>query len=306
MSELPLLAFVAAGMVAFTTALFLNFFPRHGGRPSVARASFIVYFLSAVAIFWTTLSLAVRAPDPIHLVTAVVGMNLLGTAPLAGAWLSTTEAGRRPIARNSWAWPAAVSTALLGGELAMGVALLAAGNVEFGGGAIGGLTAALTQAGTSGWFFTGMLASMIPLLFWASFPAATRRWLLGLNVSGMVGPFVVPYPTIGAVAMAVAMGGTIALMVRELGAFRPATVHQVRAALGVTGGFALMTAGALATVAIPGPVGTVLFSVASVGVMAGEMVLLVRFVLAGTPHRATGAAVLSERPVERPAASSAQ
>jgi hypothetical protein len=271
-----LLGLVAGGMVLVNTTIFLEFFPRDGSRPTVARAFLVCFFLLATAVFWGCLLFALLRPSLVGLMVAVLGMNVLAMTPLVWASVRLWKNGSNLIDRSSRRWPG-----LLAGSLTTGEALMGAVFVVAQGGARGFTTGGplavgseVGAAATSPWFFWGMLGAMVPLLFWVPLPTNERNLLLGLNATSAVGPLVVPAPWIGALGMSLIMGVTLLLLVREMGWGPTGTPTYIRTGFGVVGGLAVMNVAELASIALASPWGRFAFGSAAIAMMVAEMVLL--------------------------------
>ncbi len=302
---LPVFALLAALMVGGNVFVVYRLFPRNRSRPTLATAILLLGLLLMSMGLWFSGIYAVLSPGQASTVSVFIAVNSM--MAVAGLWAISLlfRAGARPLLTHGFLWPLAFALLVVGNELLMGLTFVLAqvGPGPFAAAGWPGLAAVVGAAAQSAWFFWPMLVTMAFVVTWLPFTRPERILLYGFAAASAVGPWVVPDPGLGAVAMAVVMGTTLAFLARELWRPPAPTPRFLWAGLGVTAGFLAMVGGeALAYLLRGGAWGTVPFGLVSFLVMTAEFFVLARWAMAGgTPSSST----LAPTPARAEAAASA-
>jgi hypothetical protein len=215
---------------------------------------------------------AILTPDSVSAWTWVlVAFNGMMAVP-PGLWFIGQIVLRdRRVEAGGWVWPLAIGGATTGSEVLMGV-LFAVGGIE----GPRAFATALGQGLSSVWFYGSMVAVMAALLVWAPLSKVERIGAVALAGAAASGPWIVVYPAVGGVAMAVVMGAAWAALA---GPLRRGTIAsgEARLGLGLAAAFAGMAVGGLALAVDRGGLAAELgFGLWMTLVMAGEVAFLVR------------------------------
>ncbi len=202
---------IALSMIGITIFVLGKILPVRGRPPLVTQASLALMVLFSGSMLLLALLFVFINPNGTESWTWVLlAFNFMMMGP-AGTWFIGLIVFRdRRIDGTSWLWPAAIAVVTTGAEITMGVLFALAGAPT----AAAASTFALGL--TSIWFFWSMSAIMIALLLWAPLASVERGALLALALSGVLGPWVTAYPTLGGLAMGGLMTTAFVLLVRYL------------------------------------------------------------------------------------------
>ncbi|MDE1837035.1 MAG: hypothetical protein KGJ23_10500 [Euryarchaeota archaeon] len=299
-------AAVAAGMVAFNIWVFLQFFPRKGGTPTLSHAILVAFLLFSSLVLWITVLYDVLSGDTsVGFTAALFGIQIMMTAPFVWAFVTILRGHERRVETGSWAWAIFLGLIMLGNELLMGAVYTLALGTPISLNGPNGLLNGFAYSAGSVWFFWAMFTNMVLLLCWVPLPREERLPLLGLAASALVGPWVVSSPVLGSVLMAVVMTGTFIVLFEELGRRPAVSSSHLGLVLGVSFAFLVMTVGELWLLAHPSdPWGPVPFQVGMLVVMLAEMSYVAHRLL-GRPTSGPVEAEPTVLWIERPAATTA-
>ena len=294
-------ALVAAFMVAGNLYFLSRLFPRRGGPPTFATAILVIGLLVMSMGLWFALIYAILSPGDASTVSVFIAGNSM--MAVFGTWaiglLFRSEENRIPA--RGWVWPSVVALLFLGNEILMGAAFVLAqsGAAPYSSLGYAGLVRLVADAVDSVWFFWGMLANMMLLVFWLPLGRAERVALVGLSASAAVGPWVVRAPLAGALAMAAIMTVVFVLLFEQMGRSSTVSVRYLRTAAAVAGAFGAMALGELLFLLNPDPVlGAFPFAAVSLLVMAGEVLVLAHWTLGGGASGSSETVPLFRRPRE--------
>jgi hypothetical protein len=281
---LLLFVLLAALMVGGNVYVLLRLFPRDRSRPTLATAILLLGLLLMSMALWFSGIYAVLSPGQASTVSVFIAVNSM--MAVVGLWAISLlfRAGIKHLPTRGFLWPLAFAMLVVGNELLMGLTFVLAqvGPAPYSAAGWPGLAALVGDAAQSAWFFWPMFATMTFLVTWLPFSRPERLLLYGFAATGLIGPWVVPNPAIGAVGMAVVMGATFAVLARELWRRPAPTARLLWVGLGVTAGFLAMVAGeALAYLLRASVWGSVPFGLVSFVVMTLEIFVLARWALAG-------------------------
>lgn len=277
----------AVVMIAFNIWVFLQFFPRDGGPPTISRAVLVGYVLVSSMLLWISVLYDLQTANSQIGATAILfGVQAMMIAPFAWAFVTILRGSEHWVARGSWGWPILLATIMPLNELLMGgvwVALQGGWGALFPAGPWWWAQGLAASVGTV-FFFWSMFANMLPLLYWVPLPRGERTALLGLAATALIGPWVVSDLVVGAILMGLVMAGTFALLLLDL---LPSAVPSARE-LGISAGVAIaffgMAAGVVLQVAFASaPWSTFPFAAVMLLTMFGEMLFLSRHVLSALP-----------------------
>ncbi len=281
-TQTALYAGIAIAMILVNLFVFIEFFPRQGGRPRLSRAILVGFVLVASAGLWATVLTAVVTQSFDGWTVALFGVNIMMMSPFVWATSLFLRASTRRVKGKSWLWPVLLASSITGNEVLMGatfVAGIAGVGVLYSGG-LAGFAQALASSVSNVWFFWAMMGNMFVLLYWVELPRAERLVWLGLASTSAAGPWVLAEPVVGAVGMGVVMLATLLVVVRELRKPLPTSPVYLATVTKVSVGFAVMVAGAAASLVLSGIPGSgIFFAVAVVSVMIFEVSLLIRRVI---------------------------
>jgi hypothetical protein len=269
---------IAIPMVVITVAVLGLVRPRDGRSPLVTQ------LLLAVAVIGggSTLLLAllfvfIDTNGTTAWTWVLVGFNFMMVAPV-GLWLvGHIVYEDRRVASGDWTWPAGIGIAVTGSEVLMGLLFVLGGVGDL------GLGGTFTLGLSSVWFFWSMAAIMAPLVLWAPLSPLGRTGAWALVAAAVIGPWVRPYPLVGGILMAGAMGAVLALLLRPI--WRgTAPASDSRLLVGLGAAFLAMTVSGLAVAATAGSVPAVLaFGSTMAVVMIAEVSYLLRRSYASSP-----------------------
>ncbi len=274
---------IACAMVGFNLWVFLQFFPRKGGTPTLARAALVGFILvSSMGLWVSILYDELTGDSSTGFTAALFGIQIMMMAPFVWAFVAILRGHERNVDPEGWAWPATLTLLMLGNELWMGAVFSIALGGKFPSQSFA-MDLFIASAG-SVWFFWAMFANMALLLFWVPFPRAERIALVGLATSALVGPWVVSSVVEGLVLMAIVMSGTFLLLLREVvsrgGSRHGISVGTLRTAIAVAAGFGAMFLTQLLLVTAPnGATSALPYLFTMFGVMIAEMLVLTRRIL---------------------------
>ena len=280
---LAVYAAIACGMVGFNLWVLLQFFPRKGGTPTLARAALIGFILiSSMGLWVSILYDELTGDSSTGFTAALFGIQIMMMAPFVWAFVAILRGHERYVDPEGWAWPSTLTLLMLGNELWMGAVFSIALGARFPSPSFA--MDLFTASAGSVWFFWAMFANMALLLFWVPFPRAERIALVGLAASALVGPWVVSSIVEGLVLMTVVMTGTFLLLLREVvsrgGTHQEITVRTLRTAIAVAVGFGAMFSTQLLLVSDPnGATSALPYLFTMFGVMIAEMLVLTRRIL---------------------------
>jgi len=261
-------AILVVAMLVVEVFLLTQIIPRRGPRPSLAR---MIIGSSALIGSAGTLMALVDTTATATLDSYAIllfAFNFMMVAP-PGLWVISIIVFRdRTIDATSWSWPVAIVAMATVAELLMGLLFVVAD-----GGALD-LATVLATTLASAWYLWSMVGAMVALILWVPLPGSVRGPLLGLSAAGFVAPWVAADPIVGALLMALVMGGTIAFLLRP-GRSPEATAYPV--VLGVLTAFIAMGAAGFGVALSNGSLAALLgFGLVMTGVMVGEFAYLVR------------------------------
>jgi len=265
-------AIIAVSMIGVTIFLLGKVLPSNGRPPLVTQMVIAVSVLFGGTLLLLSLLFVFLNSDGTEAWTFVLlAFNFMMMFP-AGIWFVSQILFRdHRIDASGWFWPVTLSLVTTGSEALMGVL--------FAYGAVGGPTAtvpALAVGLSSVWFFWSMAGVMAALLVWAPLAVVERRALLALSASAFLGPWVASFPTVGGVAMAALMGGSLAVLLRSLLGGRVAP-DEGRLLVALAVAFLAMTLAGLAVAFTGGAVDAVLAFGTAMGIVMGvEVAYLIR------------------------------
>jgi hypothetical protein len=277
----------AVVMVSFNVWVFLQFFPKEGGPPTLSRAALITYLLASSFFLWLSVLYDLASPSSQLGVTAIFfGVQVMMIAPFVWAFATILRGAEHWVRRESWGWPLLLALVMPANEFLMGgvwvalnggwSALVPAGNW--------GLVEAIGASVGTVFFFWSMFANMIPLLYWVPLPRGERTALLGLAATAFVGPWVVSDLLVGAVLMGIVMTATFGLILRHLLGPALANAGEVRLYAAVAVAFFAMAAAVVLQVPFASAPWSMLpFALVMLATMVAEMLFLSHRVLAALP-----------------------
>jgi hypothetical protein len=298
-------AAIAIAMILVNLFVFVEFFPRRGGRPRLSRAILVGFVLVASAGLWATVLTAVLTQSFNGWTVALFGVNIMMMSPFVWATSLFLRASTRRVRGKSWLWPVLLASSITGNEVLMGATFVAgiAGVGALYTGGLTGLAQALASSVSNVWFFWAMMGNMVVLLYWVELPRAERWVWLGLASTSAVGPWVLAEPAVGAAGMGVVMLATLLVVVHELRKPTPASPVYLATVTKVAVGFAVMAVGAAASLVLSALPGSgFFFAAAAVSVMIFEVALLIRRVI----YRPATAALGTVGPPRAPAEATQQ
>lgn len=280
----PVFLLLAVLMVGGNVYILSALFPRGNQRPTLATAILLLGILLMSMALWFSGIYAVISPGQASTVSVFIAVNSM--MAVVGLWAVSLlfRAGTKFLPTHGLLWPLGFAMLIVGNELLMGLTFVLAQvgpSVYAAQGGLG-LAALVGDAAVSAWFLWAMLATMVFVISWLPL-SARERWLVyGFAGSAAVGPWVVPDPVIGAVAMAGVMTVTFLLLAREIRRVPKPAARYLWVGLGVSIGFLAMGAGeALAYLLGRSAGASFPFGLASFLVMTGELFVIVRWGLRG-------------------------
>lgn len=277
----------AVVMVSFNIWVFLQFFPRSEGAPTISRATLVGYVLVSSMALWISVLFEVQtASSQIGATAVLFGVQAMMIAPFAWAVVTILRGSEYYVSRYSWGWPILLAFVMPGNELLMGAVWV---------GLQGGWSAlvpadpwwwaqAISASVGTVFFFWSMFANMVPLLYWVPLPRGERTALLGLAATALIGPWVVSDLVVGAVLMGALMTATFLLLLRELSSAALPSHEQLWTYAGVAVAFFTMAAAEVVQLSFASaPWAALPFALVMLGTMFAEMVFLSRRVLAALP-----------------------
>jgi len=280
---------IALSMIAITVFVLGKVLPVRGRPPLVTQALLaLVVVFSGSTLLLALLFVFINPNGTASWTWVLLAFNFMMMGP-AGTWFIGLIVFRdRRIVATAWEWPVAIAVVTTASEVTMGVLFAIAGTPS---------AAALDLFATgltSIWFFWSMSAIMLALVLWAPLRPLERDALFALAVSGVLGPWVTAYPTVGGLAMGGLMTAVFLLLVRRLA--RPGglgSAAELSLLYGLAAAFlATALSGFFVAVAQGSAVADVTFGTVMAVVMSVEIAYLFRRFYRGIP----GAPVLARTP----------
>ena len=287
-------ALVAAAMVGLNLYVLRRLL---AGRSVPSLSTFILgaTVLVSQVVFWAGIAYYLEVPTVDGFVILSLAVQFMMVP--AGAWFVSLvfEAGEKPVGASGSVWPALLGVLLLANEIMMSwaFAALVAGTLPSNLTAAASFGRALLVASSTAWYYWPMAASMAVLVRWSGLPRGDRWPLYALSLTAAVAPWAFEVPLVGAVAMALAMAGAVALL--WFGVTAPGTTWEtVRLRMGVAAALIAMAVSWLfSSFLLPPSAGLAPFAVTMVAVMTGELIFLLATLLR---NEGTGAATPAPGP----------